>query len=311
MILTVTPNTAIDRTVEVPGFQAGETFQGRMIAESRAGKGINVSRVLALLGGRSFATGFVSKEQAHAFCEDLKADGVQAAFVETNVRARVNTTIIDPGTDRETHIREMGQGVEADDVEALRAVVRGRARPGAWVAGCGSIPAGLGPDAYAEILLEGRAVGARIALDTNGDGLAAAQTVKPDLFKPNLAELREVCGRDVDSRVDALAAARDLANEWGGAVLVTLGAEGALLVADGRSFAMRCVPDAIASTVGAGDALLAGFLLSNMKMGSLSSSLRSAVAAGAASVAERVAGRIDAARYRRMLQSVEVVPLPR
>jgi len=310
MILTITPKPAIDRTIEVPGFTAGETFEGRMVAEVYAGKGINVSRTLAAIGGRSVAAALVGKRQAAAFRASLEASGVASAFVETDGNVRVNTTIIDPGTERETHIREAGEGVSAGDVEALRTLVRAETHSGGWVAGCGSLPDGLTAEAYAGILLEGRARGARVALDASGEGLKAARLVEPDLLKPNLEELGEVCGTSIADRGDAVAAARELASEWGGAVLVTMGADGAVLVGDDYAFAMRCAADRVVSTVGAGDATLAGVLWSNVMMESPSSQLRAAVAAGAASVAEPVAGYLDRGRYDRMLRAVEVVPLP-
>ena len=108
MILTITPNPAIDRTVEIPGFRAGGTFAVESLASRCAGKGINVSRVLAALGVRSTCTGLVGGGEVAWYNSEVSAAGVTPDFVSTGGRVRLNTTVIDPGTSGETHIRERG-----------------------------------------------------------------------------------------------------------------------------------------------------------------------------------------------------------
>ncbi|MHC4503498.1 MAG: PfkB family carbohydrate kinase, partial [Planctomycetota bacterium] len=112
MILTVTPNPSMDRTVEVPGFDAGGTFGARLVSLRPAGKGVNVSRCLAALGTGSTATGLVGRDAASEFRSDLARAGIETAFVETASRVRACTTVIDPRPELAepavTHVRERG-----------------------------------------------------------------------------------------------------------------------------------------------------------------------------------------------------------
>ena len=108
MILTITPNPASDRTVKITGFRAGGTFPVESLATRCAGKGINVSRVLAGFGAKSVCTGLVGRGEVERYEADLASAGATPAFVGTSGRVRLNTTVIDPGTECETHIREPG-----------------------------------------------------------------------------------------------------------------------------------------------------------------------------------------------------------
>jgi 1-phosphofructokinase len=309
MILTITPNPAIDRSIEVAGYRVGGTHVGRLVAAECAGKGVNVSRVLAELGVPSAATGLLGAAEAGAFRRSLAQRGVAYGFVETSGDVRVNTTVLDPQSPGETHIRERGGSVSAAEVDQLERAVAERATPGSWVAACGSLPDGIDAERYARILATARARGARIALDSSGRGLLTAIHAKPDLLKPNLAELSELCGEPIESSGDVMHHARRLALEWGGALLVTLGEEGAMLVGGGYAFRMRCAAESVTSSVGAGDASLAGLLWSDAHHEGPSSQLRAAVAAGAAAVSEPTAGAIAPDRFHRLLARVEVVPV--
>jgi 1-phosphofructokinase family hexose kinase len=317
VILTVTANPSVDRTLEAPGFRVGATLGARLVALRCAGKGVNVSRCLAALGTPSIATGLVDRSMVNAFREslpvDIDGDGgrVEPAFVPVDAPIRASTTIVDPDADREgeTHLRERGGPVTPDEINELERVTAERAGPGVWVAACGSLPPGLDAERFARLLATARERGAHVALDTSGEGLRAARSVKVDLLKPNRTELAELAGRDVTSADDALVAARTLLGPCAGAVLVTLGPDGAILVEEAGASLARVEPEAFVSSVGAGDAALAGYLWAQSRGDGPGDRLRAAVAAGAASLAEPVAGALDAERFRRLLWKAVCTPL--
>lgn len=170
MLLTITPNPAIDRTIAVPHFAAGGTHQGRLVDTICAGKGVNVSRTLAALGTPSLATGLVAAAQLERYASSLAADGIESSFIPVSGEWRASTTILDPSTGAETHIRERGPTVLPADVDRLADVVTRHAASGSWVVACGSLPEGLEPQRYAELLMLARERGSRIALDSSGGG---------------------------------------------------------------------------------------------------------------------------------------------
>lgn len=316
MILTVTPNPSMDRTVEVPGFGAGGTFGARLVSLRPAGKGVNVSRCLAALGTGSIATGLVGRDAASEFRADLARAGIETAFVQIASRLRACTTVIDPqpalAEPAVTHIRERGGEVSAEEVEALGNLIRDRAAEGAWIAACGSLPEGIRAGRWAEFLLAARRTGAQVALDSSGDGLRAARELVPDLLKPNRREIAELAGRDAASREDAFEAARSLVGTCARTLLVTLGSEGAMLVEDtgeGKALFARCEAERVVSSVGAGDAALAGYLWAETNGKPPADCLRAAVAAGAASVAEPYAGSLDRELFGRLFERASVETL--
>jgi 1-phosphofructokinase len=318
MIVTVTPNPSLDRTLEVRGFVAGGTCKARLLASRPAGKGLNVSRCLAALGERSCAVAIVGRSAAARFASSLEEEGIAHAFVESACEVRQSTTVVDPGGGRETHLRERGGPVSPAEVDALvEAVAKTigeQAAEGDRVAVCGSLPEGLDARDLARVIEAARSRGAAVALDSSGEGLTAARLTHVDLIKPNAAELAELAGRRVTGPADALAAARAVSAELGATLLVTLGEDGALLVegnADGNAdghvaLRAKCEAEEFVSSVGAGDAALAGYLFAASKGRSREDRLRYAVAAGAASLAETVAGMLCAARFERLVERVEV-----
>lgn len=300
MIVTVTPSPAFDRTVEVLGFHVGGTFRGKLLARRAAGKGVNVARCLAALGAETAATGLLARSAANEFAASLRGGGVRAAFVEIDGEIRVNTTILDPSARSETHVRERGAPVARDDIRRLEAKLAELAGPGSWTVACGSLPDGMSAEDLARVLEAARARGSRLALDSSGEGLRAAFTARPELLKPNRAELAELSGREAPSRAEALQAARALVGKAARALLVTLGAEGALYVEAGLALGARCEPEEVVNSVGAGDAALAGWLWAESRGEGPEARLASAVAAGAAKLAEGVAGELDRERFVRL-----------
>jgi 1-phosphofructokinase len=286
LIVTVTLNPAVDKALEVPGFVVGAHARALVKSLLPAGKGVNVARGVARLGGRAEATGFIGRNEERMFVESLAQEGVPAEFCPVSGLTRTNTTILDPVARTTTHLRERGFRVGAQDAAAIGALLERRLRqsPGATLVFAGSLPDGMAAGSFVELLRACARQGAEVVLDTNGPGLrAAVESGAVRTVKPNLEELAECLGRPVQ-REEAPAAARELLGRVE-TVLLTLGEEGAFLVTQGGVLG-RCCPlraEELGNTVGCGDAFLAGWLRGREVARDAAEALCWAVAAGAAS----------------------------
>ncbi|MGW5531570.1 1-phosphofructokinase [Streptomyces xanthochromogenes] len=279
-ILTVTPNPSLDRTYEVPGLQRGEVLRATGERVDPGGKGVNVSRAVAAAGHRTVAVMPLGGAPGALVAELLGGQGIEVAPVPVAGHTRSNISVAEPdGT--LTKINAPGPELSAAESELLLDTVREHSGRADWIACCGSLPRGLAPQWYADLVTRAHAAGAKVALDTSGPSLIAALRERPDVVKPNAEELAQAVGRPLATIGDAVKAAEDVRELGAGAVLASLGADGQLLVtASGTYFASAPVAT-VRSNVGAGDASLAGFLAAG---GEGPRALAAAVAHGAAAV---------------------------
>ncbi|MEQ3552025.1 1-phosphofructokinase [Pseudonocardia nematodicida] len=304
MFVTVTPNPSLDRTVELPHLVRGEIHRATAVRVDPGGKGVNVARALAAAGHRAVAllpAGMTPGERLAAL---LEPTDVTTVTVPIGQATRTNLTLTEPDGVT-TKINERGPELTAAEAEALAERARTLGAGATWLVSCGSLPAGVGDDFHAELVRRCRRPGLRIAIDTSGAPLHHAAAAGPDLLKPNHAELAELVGRTLHSVGDVLLAARELRARGVGAVLVSLGAGGALLVEKSGEYHARTPPITVRSTVGAGDSTLAGFLAAG---GEGPDALRQAVAYGAAAC--RLPGSAAPGPADVDIDDVELAPTP-
>lgn len=280
MILTVTPNPSLDRTYEVPALERGEVIRATGERMDPGGKGVNVSRAVAAAGWRTVAVLPLGGAPGALVADLLDAQGIEVAPVPVAGATRSNIALAESDGVL-TKINAPGPELSADEQELLLDTVREQSRDADWIACCGSLPRGLAPSWYADVVARAHAGGARIALDTSGRALLEALREQPDVVKPNAEELAEAVGRPLATVGDALKAAEELRGMGARAVLASLGADGQLLVGDEGAWFASARVDTVRSNVGAGDSSLAGFLIAG---GSGPRALASAVAHGAAAV---------------------------
>lgn len=279
MILTVTPNPSLDRTYEVPALDRGEVLRATGERMDPGGKGVNVSRAVAAAGA-PLAVLPLGGAPGALVAELLDAQGISVDPVPVAGQTRSNIALAEPdGT--LTKINAPGPELTPEEAESLLTVVGERSTGADWIACCGSLPRGLAPSWYAELVARAHAAGARIALDTSGPALLAALRERPDVVKPNAEELAEAVGRPLVTVGDAVKAAEELRDLGARAVLASLGADGQLLVDGSGAWFATAPVDTVRSNVGAGDSSLAGFLIAG---GTGPRALASAVAHGAAAV---------------------------
>lgn len=280
MFVTVTANPSIDRTVEVGALVRGGLHRATAVHVQPGGKGINVARALVCNGIKARAVvpaGGVEGDQLISLLSDYSIDVVR---VPLSGPVRMNVSVIEPDA-TVTKLNEPGAHLTDDEVSALAEAVINAARDASWVVVAGSLPPGVPTEFYADLIRQLATVDAQVAVDTSGPALRAALAAKPALIKPNHHELEEAVKRPLSTLGAVVGAAQELRDSGAQAVLASLGNDGAVLVdGDGEWHAEAPVVTA-RSSVGAGDAMLAGFLAAG---GKGVSALVSGVAYGAAAV---------------------------
>ncbi|MYW44129.1 1-phosphofructokinase family hexose kinase, partial [Streptomyces sp. SID161] len=231
MILTVTPNPSLDRTYEVPALERGEVVRATGERMDPGGKGVNVSRAVAAAGRRTVAVLPLGGAPGALVAALLDAQGIEVAPVPVAGATRSNIALAESDGVL-TKINAPGPELSAQEQELLLDTVRAQSREADWIACCGSLPRGLAPSWYADLVTRAHAAGARIALDTSGRALSEALRARPDVVKPNAEELSAAVARPLATVGDALQAAEEVRALGARAVLASLGADGQLLVSE-------------------------------------------------------------------------------
>ncbi len=284
MIVTLTPNPSLDRTISVAQLQVGEVHRAGATRVDAGGKGVNVSRALAANGSATVAVLPAGGAPAVQFAALLYDAGVAYHFIDLQDAVRTNITLVeDDGTT--TKINEPGRDSGSSDAAMMLDAVESHLNGASWVVGCGSLPPGIDGSVYVALIERAKASGVRVAIDTSGAAFAQVVEAGPDLVKPNLEELEEFAGKPLVLLADVLEAARSLVGSGVGTVVVSLGEHGALGVDATTEVHAISLVDKPLSTVGAGDCLLAGYLSAVEKGASLTDAVARGVLWGAAAVA--------------------------
>ena len=284
MIVTLTPNPSVDRTVSITDLHRGEVHRATASRIDPGGKGVNISRALTAHKARTLAVLPAGGPQGHLLAELLAEAGIDVNIVPIGGSIRANLALVEPdGTT--TKINEQGPLLSGSELEALLAgaVATLREKP-SWLVGSGSLPPGVDGNLYAGLVRRGRDAGVRVAIDASGPALRHAVAAGPDLIKPNLEELEELVERSLNTLGDVVAVALDLVAHGVATVVVSLGRQGALLVTPSVTAHAVAPVSAPLSTVGAGDALLAGYLYATGSGSTAVDALCTGVALGAAAV---------------------------
>lgn len=282
MILCVNPNAAIDKTVVVHGFRLNAIQRPEWVRSSPGGKGCNVARALKRLGGEPVVTGWVGGHAGAFIEEGLKAEGIGTAFVHVPFESRTCLSIVDPHGPSLTELYERGEPVSEADVATLVEAYSQNIGSYEAVTLSGSLPPGAPPDLYATLIRAARAAGVRVLLDSSGVGLAQGLPARPDVVKPNVHEFEELTGATLRTPLEVADAALEWSARMGLRMIVSMGAEGAVAVEDGRAWLVTPPAIELVSAVGSGDSLVAGSILGLTRGDALPMAVARGVAAGAA-----------------------------
>ena len=312
MIVTVTMNAAIDRTLTVPNFRPGHRHRASGGLTLAGGKGINIARALKRLEVPVVATGLAGGRTGTRIVEELTAEAILNDFVRIGDESRTSTAVVDPTAGSYTEINEWGPHVDAEEIEFLFEKLRYLSRGAAFVVFSGSLPRGVDEAFYADAVRELNRLHVPTVLDTEGEPLALGTEAEPFLVSPNQREAEDLIGQELSEEQDFVLALDQIADRGARNVLITLETGCYARLREERSsrllraLAPRIEP---VSPVGTGDVLLAGFLAARSEGRPADEALRSAVAAGAAATLEVGAGRFDPREAARLIRDVEVAEL--
>jgi 1-phosphofructokinase len=258
MILTLTLNPSLDRTIEVPELLRGEMVRAGATRLDPGGKGVNVARALAAHELTTCAVVPRGGPEGRQLTALLEEEGIDVCAVPVTAHTRSNVSLVEPDGSV-TKINEPGGELAPDDQERIVKAVLDTAASADWVVASGSLPPGVPETFYRDLGRRLAERGIRLAVDTSGPALAASLAARPALVKPNREELAEFAGFPIVTVGDVVRAATLMREAGADTVLASLGPDGAVLVDQGERYGESRV-DRGRSTVGAGDAMLAGYL---------------------------------------------------
>ncbi|HEV7518208.1 MAG TPA: 1-phosphofructokinase [Thermoanaerobaculia bacterium] len=305
-VVTVTLNPAIDQTLAIPGFAAGRVNRVAASRSDAGGKGVNVACFLADLGIAVAVTGFLGMENQRPFETLFEEKGIADRFVSLAGPTRVGIKIVDEESGETTDINFPGLAPGREEIADLSKRIADLAGPGRWFVLAGSVPAGVVDDVYARLIELIHAEGGRVVLDTSGRPLRAALASRPEVMKPNLEELGELVGRTLDSPGAVRDAGRSLLAQGVERVVISMGAEGAVFVDREQALLARPPRLPVKSTVGAGDAMVAGIVYALLRGLPLAELARMATASGAYAVTRIGSGMADRAELEKWLGEIEI-----
>ncbi len=309
MIITVTLNAAIDKSLSVPSFRLGRRHRTVEQRTMPGGKGVNVARSLKTLGRPVIATGFAGGATGTRIVEQLTEESILNDFVRIREESRTNTSVHDPTTGTQTEINERGPEVTAKEVELFRDKLLYLASGAAIVVFAGSLPRGVDPAIYAELIRELHRMKVTTVVDAEGEPMRLAVRAEPQVVSPNVLEAEELVGHEFRDEADRQVAVAELCELGADEAIITL-PDGcvARVVIDGRPQVQRVwiEPREAVATVGAGDAFLAGYVAARYAGSAPSECLRFGVACGAESTQRLGAGLIDPKGVERLLSEVDV-----
>ena len=308
MILTVTLNAAIDRTLAVPNFHVGRRHRAVEQTAVAGGKGVNVARALKALGRPVLATGTAGGGTGARIIELLDEEGITNDFVRIHEESRMSTAVIDPTDGVTTEVNERGPALSNAERERVVERILYLAQGAQIVVLCGSLPRGVPVELYGQLIEELKRLGVTTVLDCEGEPLRIGTRAFPDLVTPNLTEAEELVGHefaDDEDRMSGVRAivelgARDAVITYESGCVALLGGDSAERVA----YRVSVEPREPLSAIGAGDAFLAGYVAGLYEHRSAEECLRFATACGAESVRHVGAGVIDPREVERLLPEV-------
>lgn len=284
MIYTVTLNPALDKTVEIPGMALDTVNRITEMRTDPGGKGINVSKVIAKLGGESCAAGILGGESGKMLEKLLENENFTTQFRFVEGQTRTNIKIIDREGHTNTDINEPGLTVTAAELDALLRELLAELRPGDIVVLAGSLPKGAPQDTYRSWTAACKKAGARVFLDADGALLAEGIKAAPYLIKPNDGELSRLAGKKLETLEELTAEGRKLLERGIERVVISLGGRGALYLRKGSTIYAEGLRVPVGSTVGAGDSVVAALAYAEAQGLSEEEAVRLSTAAGAANV---------------------------
>ncbi|MEA2347569.1 MAG: 1-phosphofructokinase [Thermoleophilaceae bacterium] len=314
MIITVTLNAAIDKTLAVPNFRLGRRHRAVEQTAMAGGKGVNVARALKTLGQPVIATGVAGGPTGMRIIEQLTEEAILNDFVRIQQESRTSTAVVDPTSGEQTEINEQGPEVSAGELDLFREKLLYLAKGAAFCIFAGSLPRGAEPDLYAQLVTDVGRMGVTCILDSAGEPLNLGTRAGPAVVMPNEPEAEELVGHEFSDEEDRVLGVGEMVDLGAAEAIMTLPWGCVARVADPdagdgvkKTYRARLDPvETPVSKVGSGDAFLAGYVAARYGGGSSRDALRFGVACGAESTQHFGAGVLDARAAERLAGDVEI-----
>jgi 1-phosphofructokinase family hexose kinase len=312
MIITVTLNAALDKTLEVPNFTPGRRHRTVEQTTMAGGKGVNIARAIKSLGQPVIATGLAGGATGTRIVEGLTDESILNDFVRIREESRTNTAVLDPTTGEHTEVNERGPAVSPQEVELFRDKLLYLAKGASICVFAGSLPWGVDLDIYGSLIRDVRKIGVSTMIDCEGEPLRHAVRAEPAVVSPNELEAEELVGHEFNDAIDRAQAVVEMTRLGAREAIMTVPDGCFARVIDNGSAALhrvRVEEQEARSSIGSGDAFLAGYVAARYAGQSPADCLRFAVACGAESTQHFGAGILDPGRVERLLHEVELEEL--
>jgi 1-phosphofructokinase family hexose kinase len=308
MIITITLNAALDKTLEVPNFTPGRRHRTVDQTTMPGGKGVNIARAIKRLGQPVIATGLAGGATGTRIVEALSHEAILNDFVRIREESRTNTAVLDPTTGLHTEINERGPSISAMELELFRDKLLYLAKGASMCVFAGSLPRGVEPDVYASLIREVKKLGVVTIVDTDGDPLRLAVRAEPHMVSPNELEAEELVGHEFNDDDDRAQAVVEMIQMGAGQAIMTVSDGCYAQILEDNSpvlYRVRVEEQEARSSIGSGDAFLAGYVASCYAGRPTLECLRYGVACGAESTQHFGAGLLDPGKVDRLLPEVE------
>jgi 1-phosphofructokinase/tagatose 6-phosphate kinase len=309
VIITVTLNAAIDRTLAVPNFRLGHRHRAVESRTFAGGKGVNVARALKLLGRPVIATGLAGGGTGSRILERLAEESILNDFTRIEGESRANLAVIDPTSGEQTEINERGPEVGGEEIDRFLEKLLYLAQGASLCVLAGSVPPGVDAAVYARLTGELRRLGVSAILDTEGEPMRLGLRAEPAVVAPNVVEAEEAVGHEFNDADDFALGLAGLLEMGAGEAVITREAGCVAIVTEGserRRYEVEIQPLEPVSGVGSGDCFLAGYVAARYEGGSARDCLAYGVACGAQSTQHIGAGTLDLREVERLLPRVDV-----
>jgi 1-phosphofructokinase len=308
MIVTVTLNTSIDRTLFIKDFAWNQTIRASQSVIGMGGKATDASWVLGELGYNNLALGFAAGDTGRLMEKMLQNRGSMTDFVWVSGETRTNIVVISEDGKGQSTLATSGLEISPGDLDELKAKYASSLKQSRCVIIGGSVPSGIDISVYTDMVKQARAAGLPVIFDASGPGLKAGIEGRPTVSKPNIDEISDLYGQRVGSIAAAYRAGKELQAKYGTVFVITLGKEGALAVMADKAYRIPVLDIPVVSTAGAGDAVLAGMAAALSRKKTLEDGLRLGFAAAGAVCLTPATADCCRADVERLLPQVELIP---
>ncbi|MCB2295545.1 1-phosphofructokinase [Clostridium algoriphilum] len=284
MIITVTLNPALDKTIEIDEFKIGNVNRVKSTRVDVGGKGINVSKVIKELQNKSLALGFLGGSSGNRIKTYLDDSNIDNEFLFIKGETRTNIKIIDNVNNTHTDINENGPSVTLEDISNMKEKILKYCRADSLVVLSGSVPSGTSSNIYGDIIQEIKNKGGKVILDADGEMLMQGIKAGPYIVKPNIEELEKAFNVVIDNEAKVIETAKKILEFGVEYVVISQGSEGSIVISNDKIAKVKGLKVEVKSTVGAGDSMVAALAVATESNYSFEETMKLACATSAANV---------------------------